>query len=288
MNASFTSTSISIDSMSTMVQTPVRVKPPPAEIGEIISPGCALRSTTTPPNGARIACLSSTAALRCASSRAVSSCDCDCRSCAVSTPTRASVLVRSASLAKFFCDRLWVRVRMRVASCRSAVIMAAAASAASARERASAEVVFGEHAVEPGDHLARLHHHALLDQDLDHLAGDLRRDGGLAARHHVAGRDEAAGRRVSAATVAGGGAAGAGGGCATGGAFCQTTRSSGTSTAARTNAPATTPALATSTGHRRRLGGAAASRPRSIASERSSLALSSAIRFTPCGNRPSL
>ena len=82
-------TSISIQSMSTIVHTPVRVKPPPAESGEIISPGCALRSTTTPPNGARIACLSSTAVLRCASSRAVSRCECDCRSCAVRTPTRA-------------------------------------------------------------------------------------------------------------------------------------------------------------------------------------------------------
>ena len=65
MKASLTSTSISIESMSTIVQMPVRVKPPPAEIGEIISPGWALRSTTTPPKGARILCLSSTVALRC-------------------------------------------------------------------------------------------------------------------------------------------------------------------------------------------------------------------------------
>ena len=54
MKASLTSTSTSIESMSTMVQMPVRVKPPPAEIGEIISPGWALRSTTTPANGARM------------------------------------------------------------------------------------------------------------------------------------------------------------------------------------------------------------------------------------------
>jgi hypothetical protein len=54
MKASLTSTSTSIESMSTTVQTPVRVKPPPADSGEIISPGWALRSTTTPPNGARI------------------------------------------------------------------------------------------------------------------------------------------------------------------------------------------------------------------------------------------
>ena len=40
--------------MSTMVQMPVRVKPPPAEIGEIISPGCAALAMTTPLNGARI------------------------------------------------------------------------------------------------------------------------------------------------------------------------------------------------------------------------------------------
>ena len=39
MNDSLTSTWISSESMSTMVPMPVRVKPPPAEIGEIISPG---------------------------------------------------------------------------------------------------------------------------------------------------------------------------------------------------------------------------------------------------------
>ena len=39
--------------MSTMVQMPVRVKPPPAETGEIISPGCASLEMATPSNGAR-------------------------------------------------------------------------------------------------------------------------------------------------------------------------------------------------------------------------------------------
>ena len=39
--------------MSTMVPTPVRVKPPPAEIGEMISPDCADLATITPSNGAR-------------------------------------------------------------------------------------------------------------------------------------------------------------------------------------------------------------------------------------------
>ena len=39
--------------MSTMVQMPVRVKPPPADTGEIISPGCASFEIATPSNGAR-------------------------------------------------------------------------------------------------------------------------------------------------------------------------------------------------------------------------------------------
>ena len=39
--------------MSTIVQMPVRVKPPPAETGEIISPGCASFEIATPSNGAR-------------------------------------------------------------------------------------------------------------------------------------------------------------------------------------------------------------------------------------------
>jgi hypothetical protein len=37
--------------MSTIVPMPVRVKPPPADTGEIISPGCASFEITTPLNG---------------------------------------------------------------------------------------------------------------------------------------------------------------------------------------------------------------------------------------------
>ena len=40
--------------MSTMVLMPVRVKPPPAETGDTISPGCASFDSATPLNGARI------------------------------------------------------------------------------------------------------------------------------------------------------------------------------------------------------------------------------------------
>ena len=40
--------------MSTIVQMPVRVKLPPADMGEISSPGMAFFEVTTPSNGARI------------------------------------------------------------------------------------------------------------------------------------------------------------------------------------------------------------------------------------------
>ncbi len=39
--------------MSTIVPTPVRVKPPPADSGDTISPTWAAFSVTTPANGAR-------------------------------------------------------------------------------------------------------------------------------------------------------------------------------------------------------------------------------------------
>src|SRR5207249_2668388 len=40
--------------MSTIVAMPVRVKPPPADTGETISPRCASLETTMPPKGARV------------------------------------------------------------------------------------------------------------------------------------------------------------------------------------------------------------------------------------------
>ena len=45
--------------MSTIVLIPVRVKPPPAETGETISPGCASLLIATPLNGARMTVSSS-------------------------------------------------------------------------------------------------------------------------------------------------------------------------------------------------------------------------------------
>ena len=95
MYDSLTSTWISSESMSTMVPMPVRVKPPPAEIGEIISPGCADFATTTPLKGARITQLSS--------------CTCATRtdSCATLTCSRAAAR-RARSMSR------WARAASRL------------------------------------------------------------------------------------------------------------------------------------------------------------------------------
>ena len=58
------------------------------------------------------------------------------------------------------------------------------------------KILFGEHAIEPRDDLTLGHRHAFVDEDLDHLAGDLGRNGCLAARHHIAGGRQTAGRLV--------------------------------------------------------------------------------------------
>ena len=72
MKASPTSTSISSESMSTTVQMPVRVKPPPADSGETISPGCASLVVITPANGARTMVLSTPISAMCRLSAATS------------------------------------------------------------------------------------------------------------------------------------------------------------------------------------------------------------------------
>ena len=69
MKFSLTSTSTSSESMSTIVPMPVRVKPPPAETGDTISPSCAALTVTMPPNGARTTVSSR---LRCVTARLAS------------------------------------------------------------------------------------------------------------------------------------------------------------------------------------------------------------------------
>jgi hypothetical protein len=82
--------------MSTIVQMPVRVKPPPAETGEIISPGCASFEIAIPSNGARttMSARSVRRALRC--DCATSTCCCAIAIRALSDSTSASAESSSA------------------------------------------------------------------------------------------------------------------------------------------------------------------------------------------------
>jgi len=89
--------------MSTMVPMPVRVKPPPAEIGEIISPGCADLAITTPLNGARMTVLSSCTC-------ATASDSCATLICSWTLASRARSMSRWASAASRLCG---------LTSCRS-------------------------------------------------------------------------------------------------------------------------------------------------------------------------
>ncbi len=85
-----------------MVPMPVRVKPPPAEIGEIISPGCADLAMTTPLNGARITVLSSWTWAT----------DCDCcatLTCSSVAARRARSMSRWASAASSACGAMSLR-----------------------------------------------------------------------------------------------------------------------------------------------------------------------------------
>ena len=172
--------------MSTIVQMPVRVKPPPAETGEIISPGCASFETTMPSNGARMI-VSSTfcalqvdlplrgrelVALRGEPRAAASSC-----ARARSRSARLEISLRGQPLGA-------VVVELRLADPHARLLERTAPprSPRPARARVPCEAYEASSRAAP----ARLHLHAFLDEDLDDLAGDFRRDRGLPARGHVA------------------------------------------------------------------------------------------------------
>ncbi len=131
MKLSLTSTSISSDDMSTIVQMPVRVKPPPADTGEIISPGCASFEIATPENGARMT-VSSDLVRRSATWRSATvTCSRDSSRRALSASTSASARSRSAcpTIPSFTSAR--VRLSVRRASRSRTSISAAFARAAS-------------------------------------------------------------------------------------------------------------------------------------------------------------
>lgn len=80
-----------------MVPMPVRVKPPPADSGETISPGCAALAVTTPANGARTTVLSTPISAMCRRSPATSA-----LRCAVASSARSA---SRAATASSYCAR---------------------------------------------------------------------------------------------------------------------------------------------------------------------------------------
>ena len=102
--------------MSTIVQMPVRVKPPPADTGEIISPGCASFEIATPSNGARTTM--SSRSMRCASTWLCATLTCCSASAmrALSDSTCASEDSSSAREMTFSFTSCWCRLSVCSAS----------------------------------------------------------------------------------------------------------------------------------------------------------------------------
>ena len=145
MKASLTSTWISSDSMSTTVPMPVRVKPPPPEIGEMISPGCAALTVITPAKGARTTVLSTPMSDRASDSTATWALLRALCSCAASASRSAWAWSSAAAAISWRAARSRLRARVLSASvscaCARTTSLRAAASWAADRSRwASASV----------------------------------------------------------------------------------------------------------------------------------------------------
>ena len=185
--------------MSTIVQMPVRVKPPPADTGDTVSPGCASFEIATPLNGARMI----------VSSRFVL--------CQRHLLLRHPHLLLRGENARV--ERVDLRLRgldfglggqaagdeplqPRERQLRFVQAHFVLADAAPGRCR----LRFGQRqrrpqrrVVEPREHLALPDRHAFLDVHFDELAGDLGRDGRAAPRGDVAGGVEDRGLRAGRA-----------------------------------------------------------------------------------------
>ena len=196
MYASLTSTWISSESMSTMVPMPVRIDPPPAEIGEIISPGCAAFTVTTPANGARTMVLSSwtwaalkdswatRTALAWLEVRAREASDC------VRAASSAEALVSFSS--SISCWRLYSRVGIGARCLR----LDRCARAGSDLRAPKLDLHARFRIVERSEDFASLNALAFLDAHFTDLAGDLGGHGGLAAGRDVTGCVEYGGARA--------------------------------------------------------------------------------------------
>mgnify|MGYP003693886233 CR=1 FL=1 len=176
--------------MSTIVQMPVRVKPPPADTGETISPGCASFEIAMPLNGARMIVLSRFGLLH-------------ARPAAPPPAPAASIAaMRAASESTSACALIDLRRRRQPsltqlhASDRASRVLPPSRTsfsrdglrrAASACASDSASAALDVRIVEPREHLAfRVTAMPFFDVHLDDLAGDLRRHGGAPPGRDVA------------------------------------------------------------------------------------------------------
>ena len=173
--------------MSTIVPMPERVKPPPADTGEIISPGCASFEIATPSNGART--VMSARSVRCWFTR-------------LSRHLHLLLGKRDPRL-----DRLHLRPRRVQLGPPDHLLLEQLLTAAEGQLRLAQpclvlgcaaprglELRFGDRerrphlrVVEPREHLPLPDRLAFLDEDFEDLAGDLRRHRRPSPRRHVPG-----------------------------------------------------------------------------------------------------
>ena len=173
--------------MSTIVQMPVRVKPPPADTGEIISPGCASFEIAMPSNGARTTM----------SARSVRR--------ALTLRLRDLDLLlrhRDPRLERFDLgigrielgagDDLVLHQLLPAAQRQLRFLEPCLVLGGGPLRRVELRLVYAEHGpqlrvVQPREDLAALHRPAFLDEDLEDLAGHLRGHRGAAPGGHIAG-----------------------------------------------------------------------------------------------------
>jgi hypothetical protein len=173
--------------MSTMVPMPVRVKPPPADSGDTISPGCAALAITTPANGARTTVLSTPIA---GDGQAAAR---HLRVALRGGDLRAQGVALGHGLFELRArDQLLADQRAEPRGIRLGLLqLRLGADDLALRgglqlRRGEIALGIGIDRIQRGHHLAGLDPLAFFDQHLAHAAGDLRRHGGHPSRHHVA------------------------------------------------------------------------------------------------------
>ena len=186
--------------MSTIVPMPVRVKPPPADTGEIISPGCASFEIATPSNGARTAMSARSVCRRLTRLSATSICCCATAMRALSDSTSAARRSSSALPIDLLLDELLAAAerQLRFAQPRF-VFRGAAARRLELRLARPPALPATCESSSLRQHLPLFDRLAFLDEHFEHFAGDLRRDRRPPPRRHVARGVQHGARRGAAA-----------------------------------------------------------------------------------------